>query len=117
LGSNGGRYFECDKRVQDRKTYLDPPVLLVDIMVGGIIIGKDLKRVVGKTEAAVVVDGLERCQGEKYGSLANVKAGELVGQDRVNGVFDKSFERVIVQRSKGVRDVESVVARVGHACP
>lgn len=86
-------------------------------MVEGIIIGEHLKRVVGKTEVAVVVDNLERRQGKKYRSLANVEAGELVGQNQADGVLDKPIQRVIVQCSEGVGDVKAMVSRVEYTCP
>lgn len=60
----------------------------------------------------MVVDGLDRRHDPEKYSLPGGHKRKLIRKARADRVEKESLERVVVQSSVGVRNVESVVPRV-----
>lgn len=81
-------------------------------MIVCVILRDPLERVVGQSEARVVIHSLESAQGKEPDPLPNAHAGDFESQQRTHRVFEETFERVVVERAKSIRDIEPVVARM-----
>lgn len=90
---------------------------MMNVVVDGIVVGQNLKRVQWKAESAMVINRLERCQSEKNSSLTDAETRELVGQQRADGVFNKSFDWMVVQSSERIGDIKLVMTGVECAYP
>lgn len=95
-----------------REIRLDADDLVVDIVVVGGISADHLERVERKTVPAVVVDSLAGREGEEEGGLSDGEARDGLGEHGAERVEQEALEGVVVERTKGVRDVEPVVYRV-----
>lgn len=71
-----------------------------------------LQRVPRECIAAVVVDGFDGREGEEPHALAVGHASREKGDARTRSVEEETFYRVIVQSTKCVGDVQTVVARM-----
>lgn len=91
---------------------LDPPCLVVDVVVCRVVAGEDLEGVPGEVVAAVVVHSLDGRQTEEESPLAKGHAGDQEGEARAEGVEKEALEGVVVQRAVCVGDVKAVVSRV-----
>lgn len=81
-------------------------------MVVGVVPEHLLQRVPGKSVSAVVVDSLQGREAEEDHSSTSGKTGDLVGKTSADSVHQESLEGVVVESAKGIRNVETVVARV-----
>ena len=97
------------------KVGLDPIRLVVNIMVIGVVRKQELAWVPPQFVPAVIIYRLERAEGEEKGSLANTHAGCLLREDRVKRVEEEALEGVVVERAKGIGDIETVVHGVDVA--
>jgi hypothetical protein len=68
-----------------------------------------LKRVEGKSEAAMVVDGFSGGDAEEHGSLSDRHSRCPMGNHGTQGVEDEAFERVVIESAVGVRTVETMM--------
>lgn len=84
---------------------LDPPALVVDVVVGGVVARDVLYGIPRKRIAAVVVDRLDGAPHEEPHPQAGGHQGELVGEARARGVQQEAFDGVVVESSERVRDV------------
>lgn len=84
-------------------------------MVFSVVPERPLERVPGEFVAAVVVDGLERAEGEEGEAALLRHAGDFECESGAEGVHEEAFEGVVVECSEGVGAVEAVV--VGVDCP
>lgn len=95
-----------------RKVGLDAPRLVVNIVVGGVIVGNELERVPGKGVAAVVVNRLHGRKCKEARALQRRHARHLEANAGSERVEKEAFEWVVVQRAVRVGDVQAVVSRV-----
>ena len=100
------KYFTRD----DGRAHLYTPALVVDVVVGSVIASQMLKGIPGKCITAVIVNRLNGRAGEKPHPLPCCQARELEGDASPHSIKEETFEWVIVQRAKSVRNVESVMA-------
>jgi len=84
----------------------------MDIMVSGIVARDVLNRIPGKCISTVVVYGLDRREAEEGHALTGCETGDFVGDACTEGVEEEAFERVVVEGSVCVGDVEAVVSGV-----
>lgn len=94
------------------KVGLDAPGLVVNVVVGGIVVGDELEGVPGKGVAAVVVNGLHGGKGEEAGALEGGHAGNFETNTGAESVEEKALKGVVVEGPVGVGDVETVMTRV-----
>lgn len=92
-----------------REVLLDPELLMMNIMIRRIVAKEMLKRVEGKSEAAMVVDGFSGGDAEEHGSLSDRHSRCPMGNHRTQGVEDEAFERVVIESAVGVRTVETMM--------
>ena len=86
-------------------------------MVGGVVGENVVKRVVGKLVTAVVEDSLDGRSSEEPHGLAHCHSSKEVAETTTKSVKREALERVVVQGTVSVGNVETVVARVeGHCC-
>src|SRR5271156_1215808 len=85
---------------------------MVDIVVGCIVRGDSLERIPRKGVTTMVINSLDGRAREKPHSLPNGHARDKVGQSRPKSVKNEAFNRMIVQRSKGIRYIKSMVSRM-----
>ena len=98
------------------KVGLDAPVLVVDVVIGGVV-GKDvMDRVVRKFVTAVVEDGLDGRSGEEPHGLAHRHPCEKVSESAAKGVESEAFKWVVVQSAICVGDIEAMVTGMKGDC-
>ena len=90
--------------------YLDAPALVVDVMVSSVIAGQMLERVPGESVAAVIINCLDGRAREKPHSLSGSQARKFECYASSHGIEKEALEWVVVQGTKGIGDVESVMA-------
>ena len=90
---------------------------MMNVMIRGIIVGQNLKRVEWKAKSAVIIDCLESCQSEKNSSLTNAETRKLIGQQRTNRVRNESFNWMVVQSCESIGNINSVMTGVDCAYP
>lgn len=89
---------------------LDPPALMVDVVVGGVVARDVLQRIPRQGVPAVVVDRLDHAAHEEPHSHSGCHEGRFVGEARTDRVHDERFHRVVVQSSVRVGNVQAVVS-------
>jgi hypothetical protein len=87
----------------------------MDIMIIAIIGEQDLKRIPRELVPTMIVHSLCRRDRKEEDRLSRSHERATLRQSRAEGVEDEPFERVVVEGSKGVGDVEAVVDRVDVA--
>lgn len=98
-----------------REIGLDTPALVVNVVIRGIVRGEVLQRVPGEGVAAVVVNRLDGRQGKEPHGLAVCHARDQESNASTRCVQKESLNGVVVEGTKCVGNVESVVTRVeGH---
>lgn len=84
-------------------------------MIRGVIASHPLQRIPGKSIAAVIVDGFDRGESEKPYALAVAHSRGKESYPSPRSVEKKSFDRMVVESTKCIRNIKSMVARVeGH---
>ena len=91
---------------------LDAPALVVDVVVRSIVAGNVLDRVPGQRVSAVVVYGLDCGHDPKHDSLSLGHPCDLIRDTGTECVEQESLQRVVVQCTVGVRNIQSMVPRV-----
>lgn len=79
-----------------RKVGLDAPRLVVDVMVCGVIVGDELKRIPWESVATVIINRLDTRERKEQGALANSHACQFEGYAGAEGVEQETLERVVV---------------------
>ena len=92
--------------------YLHAPALMMDIVIIRVVVRDPLQWVPRKSETRMIVNGLEGAHGEEEDALADAHTGQFESEQGADCIFEEAFEGVVVERSKCIRDVEAMVARV-----
>lgn len=71
-----------------------------------------LKRVKGKGETAMIIDGLGGRDTKEDGGLSDRHAGDQMSDDGTQGIENEALEGMVVKCAKGVRTVETMMNRV-----
>lgn len=88
------------------------PDLMMDIMIRRSIGGYDLEWIPGKTVPTVVVDGFHSGKSEEEHGLTGGHSACCFGKNCADGVEDKALDRVVVERTKRVWDIQPMVPAV-----
>lgn len=91
---------------------LDPPALVVDIMVCGIVACNMLKGIPGQLVATMVVNCLDGGPGEKAHSLTRCHGSQLVTNTGANSVQKEALKWVVVEGAVCIRHMQEMVARM-----
>lgn len=84
----------------------------MNVMVVGVVRCEPLDRVERQLVTAVIVDRLQRRDGEEERRLTDGHERGGFRNRCAEGVEQESFERVVVQCAVCVRDIQAVVPRV-----
>lgn len=85
---------------------------MVDVVVGGVV-GRDLlKGVPRELVAAMVIDCFDCGHREEPHALTGRHSGSQESHTRTGCIKEESFDWVVVQSTKGVRDIKAMVARM-----
>ncbi|KAL3646483.1 hypothetical protein CASFOL_011663 [Castilleja foliolosa] len=95
-----------------RKVILIPIQLMMYIVISRVVLKERLEKVAGQPKPAVVVDRLEGCEREEENGSPWGHSGNEEREGPTDRVEEDTFERVVVQGSKGVGNDETVVLRV-----
>lgn len=95
-----------------RKICFNPPTLMMNIMISRIITRDMLERIPWKCITTMIIYCFDSWGDEKCHTLTGSHAGYFVGDGGAEGVEEESFERVVVEGTVGVGDVETVVTWV-----
>lgn len=98
------------------KVGLDSPGLVVDVMVGSVVVGNQLQWIPRELVAAMIIDGLERREAEEAHALADCHSHCLEGDASTKSIKEEPLERVVVQGSISVGNVQSVMTGVEGCC-
>jgi hypothetical protein len=109
------RMSTSDSQERLRKVLLDPPTLMVQIVVLGIVPKDRLEGIPPDIVSTVVVHRLDRAYPKEDDGLSDGHACCRVSQDGTERVQEEAFDGVVVESSKCVGDVETVVHRVEMA--
>lgn len=81
-------------------------------MVGSIVREDQKKRVPGELVTTVIKHCLYGGSGEEEHRLSNRHAGDKVGETSTQRVQEEAFDRVVVERTVCIRNVETMVTGV-----
>lgn len=96
--------------LQEKKTDLDAPALVVNIMITGIIPENVLQGIEREGVSAVIIDRLHGRKCEEKHATAHFQAGHLESNAGTERVHQKTLEWMVVERTKRVRHIEAVVS-------
>lgn len=85
---------------------------MMNVMVGRVVGGDELKWVPGEVIAAMIIDRLDGGHGKEPHCLTGCQASNQECHAGSGSVEQKSFYRMVVQCSKGIRNVKAVVTGV-----
>lgn len=95
-----------------REVGLDAPALVVNVVIRSIVRREMLQWIPRERIATVVVDGLDGRKCEKPHGLTIRHSRNKESDPGACGIQQETFDRVVVQGSKRVGNVETVVTRV-----
>ena len=85
---------------------------MMDIVIKRVVVRNPLQWVPRKPEPRMIVNGLDGAHSKEEDALADAHTGQFESEQGADCIFEEAFEGVVVERSKCVRDVEAMVARV-----
>lgn len=88
---------------------------MVNIMVISVVVREELQWVPRQPETRMIVDRLDRGEGEEPHSLPDTHTSEFESEEGTHGVFEEAFERMVVERAESIGDIEEMVAHVKSA--
>ena len=81
-------------------------------MISSVVGGDLLKGVPRESVAAMVIDRLDRGHGEKPHALTVAHASCEVRDARASSIEQESFDGMVIQSTKSIRDIEAMVSGV-----
>lgn len=75
---------------------LDSPGLVVNVVVGSVVAGDELKRIPRESVAAVVINGLDSRESEEASALDQRHASHLEANTGTKGVKKEALKGVVV---------------------
>lgn len=104
-----------DSQERLRKVLLNPPTLMVQIVVLGIVPKDGLEGIPPDVVSTVVVHRLDRAYPEEDDGLSDGHPCCRVCEDGTERVQEEAFDGVVVEGSKRVGHVKTVMHRVEMA--
>lgn len=95
---------------------LDSPALMVDIVVSGVVPSQLLEGVPRESVAAVVIDRLDSGEGEVQHGLSGAHHSGEIPNPGASSVEEESLDWVIVQSTKRIWYIESMMTRMEIDC-
>ena len=89
--------------------------LTMDVVIIRVVPEEMLKRIQRESKSTMIVNSLRGRNSEEENPLTRRHQCAGVGDSRSKSIEDESFDRVVVKRSEGVGNVESVMPRVDMA--
>lgn len=81
-------------------------------MISSVVGGNLLKGVPRESVAAMIIDRLDRGHGEKPHALTIAHSSCEVCDARTGSIEQESFDGMVIQSTKSIRDIEAMVSGV-----
>lgn len=111
------RHVGTEKFIPNRKERLRVVVLgalesMMDVMISGVVLEKEMEDVTGQPQPAVVIHGFDHRKAEEDRGCPHGHSRDEVGDGPTKRVDEETLERVVVEGPDRVRDNQSVVVGV-----
>lgn len=97
---------------RNQSNSMEKAYLMMDVVIVCVVEEEGLKGIEREAIAAMVVDSLHGGEHEEHYGLANSHEGDQLCECCTDGVQEKAFERMVVQRAVGVGYIQPMVHRM-----